>query len=199
MNEVSGLKFINVLTKVLFRWDWDFVLLDLDASLTGRVNDVVVMADNLTLNNPNCRTDPAYENGVSCSNTKNWIRFAFNQLNPDLVILTNITNANHQMATSPKLKKRLTHLLGWMFALEANQAYAITFDEALYPTNVSYSGCFYSIKSGEYLIMQHIMHKKPDVVDFGNENITTVESLDRLTSASPMGSWYWDNSSNTLR
>ena len=171
----------------------------MDGSLTGKANDIAVAADNMTKNNPNCRSDPLFENGVSCSNTKGFIRVAFNNLNPDLILLANVTNANNQMATSPMHKLRLTHVYGWMFALEANQAYTLVFDEALYPTNISYSGGYYNIKPGEYLIMQHIMHKKPDVVSFGNENVTTMESLEKLTSSSPMGSWYWDNSTFTLR
>ena len=151
------------------------------------------------MNNPNCRSDPYYDNGVSCSNTKGFIRVAFNHLNPDLVILANVTDGNNQMVTAPFYGKRLTHTFGWMYALEANQAYTLVFDQALYPTNISYNGAYYNIKSGEYIIMQHIMHKKPDVVTYGNENITTMESLEKLTSASPMGSWYWDNSTFTLR
>ena len=199
MTEVSGLTFKNVYTKAQFRWDWDIILLDLDGSLTGKVNDTVVAADNMTINDPSCRSDPFMDNGLSCSNKKGFIRVAFDKLTPDLVLLANVTNANHQMATSPMQKLRLTHPYGWMFALEANQVYTMVFDEALYPTNISYTGTYYSIKPGEYLIMQHIMHKKPDVVTYGNENVTTMESLEKLTSDSPLGSWYWDNSTNTLR
>ena len=173
--------------------------MDLDGSLTGKANDYVVSSNNISTYNPNCRQDPYYDNGVSCTTTKGFIRVAFNRLNPDLVILANVTDGNNHMATSPMYKKRLTHPFGWMFALEANQAYTVIYDEALYPTNISYTGGFYNFKPGEYLIMQHVMHKKPDMVSFGNENITTIESLEKLTSSSPMGSWYWDNSTFTLR
>ena len=187
-----------MLTKVVFRWDWDILLIDLDGSL-GKPNDIVVATDNITFNNPNCRSDPNIINGSICSNTKGWIRFAFNNLNPDLVLLTNITNSNNQMATTPKLPKRLTNLNGFMVAIEANQAYTVTFDEAPFPTNVSYTGTFYNIMPGEYVIMQHIMHKKPDVVTYGRSDISNSESLDALLPTSPLGSWHWDNSSNTLR
>ena len=174
------------------------MLIDLDGSL-GKANDIVVATDNITFNNPNCRPDPNIINGSICSNMNSWLRFAFNNLNPNLVLLTNFTNTKNQMVTTAKLLKRLTHPSGFMVALESNQAYTMTFDQAPFPTNVSYTGAFYNIMPGAYVIIQHIMHRKPDVVTYGRNDITNSESLDKLSSASSLGSWHWENSSNTLR
>jgi hypothetical protein len=91
--------------------------------------------------------------------------------------LTNVTNSKNEMATIPKLKKRLTHPFGYMIALEANQEYLFTFDEALYPTNVSYSGGLWGILPNDYLIFKHQLGRKPDMVDFGNALVVSEESL----------------------
>ena len=168
---------------------------DLDGSLTGKKDDVIVFNNNLTKNNPNCRDDGSYLNGIACSNTDGWIRFAYNNLNPDYVVITNFTNSNHQMASIPKLKKRLTHIQGFMSALETSQEYLFLFDEALYPTNISYTGQFYSIPPGKYVIIKHQMLKKPDIVSFG---YNSSETLTPLTSANKLGDWYWENSTRTL-
>ena len=78
----------------------------------------------------------------------------------------------------------------------------MVFDQADYPMNVSFDGAFWNFKPGQYIIMQLIMHKKPDVVSFNNmytrNSIVSTESLNPLTPSSPSGSWYWDNSTLTL-
>ena len=118
---VKGLKFTNVHTNVQFRWNWDIILRDVDGSLTGYVNGSAVSAENITKNDPNCKPHTAFDNGVACQNTE-WIRLAFDDINPSLVLEANITNELGVMVTSPKLSKRLTYNSngGFMFALEAN-------------------------------------------------------------------------------
>ena len=187
------------MTKLQFRWDWDFIFKDLDGSLTGAANSVAVSANNITLNNPNCQLDMSYDTGMNCVDKKGWIRFAFMNVNPLLVKLTNISDANNQWVSVPFRGKRLTHIPGFMVALEANQTYTMVFDQALYPTNISYDGAFYNVLPGQYLIIQHIMHKKPDRVSYGNALLNAVESLIPIRPSSSQGSWHWENSTNTLR
>ena len=200
---MSGLKFTNVLKKVQWRWNWDIILRDIDGSLTGYVNGSAVSAENITLGNTNCHANTNFDNGVSCEKTE-WIRFAYDSLNPDLVKLANITNTKNQMATSPRYGKRLTYKNdgGYMFGLEVNQRYTLTFDMAGNPTNVSFNGAFWNFKQGQYVIMQLVMKKKPDVVDFNYlytaNSIVSTESLGPITPSSPSGSWYWENSTLTL-
>ncbi|CAF0814130.1 unnamed protein product, partial [Brachionus calyciflorus] len=196
VNKFKDLKFINVQTRTLHRWDWDLVYDDLDGSLTGSTNNVVVYNNNFTANNPNCTTDSRFINGTICKNTKGWIRFAYNNLDPSNVARTNVTNYAGQMATTPKLLKRLTHKLGFMTVLEANQEYLFEFDDALYPTNVSYSSGFYNVEVGKWIIIKHRLWKKPDRVYFGSA--LQLESFIPLTNSMQTGSWHWDNTTQFL-
>jgi hypothetical protein len=59
----------------------------------------------------------------------------------------NITNKAGKMVSGPKMRKRLTHFNGYMFALEAQQEYLMVFDQADRPTNISYSGISYFLLS----------------------------------------------------
>jgi hypothetical protein len=75
----------------------------------------------------------------------------------------------------------------------------MVFNEASNPTNISYTGTYYALKPGDYIIMQHIMRKQPDRVEYGNDQYAKSEqSLTPLTSASASGSWYWSNATSTL-
>ncbi|RNA00179.1 fibrocystin-L, partial [Brachionus plicatilis] len=196
LTKLENLKFINVQVRTIHRWDWDLVYDDVDGSLTDEQNAVVVYNNNFTMNKPTCHTDSRFINGTVCTDTKQWIRFAFNELQPDLVLRANITNMNGQVASTIKYAKRLTHLFGFMSALEANQEYLIEFDEALYPTNVSYSAGVYNIEPASWIIIKHRMWKKPDRVYFGTR--LQIESFVPLTPAMDTGTWYWHNSTQML-
>ena len=204
ITHTRDLKFLNVLNKAKFRWDWDIILYDEDGSLTGGAGNTLVAKDNITLGNSNCVQSSYYDNGVSCSNTQGWIRFAYDNLNPNLVMISNITNSKNQTVISPKKGKRLTYKEngGFMLALDANQVYTMILDQALYPTNISYDGAYWQLKPGQYIIMQHVMHKKPDRVTYNNRyqanTLVSTEVVMPLTSSSLSGSWHWENSTKTL-
>lgn len=100
------------------------------------------------------------------------------------------------MATIPKLAKRLTHLKGFMAAMEANQDYLVEYDEALYPTNVSYDSVLYNIEPNNYIIIKHRLSHKPDKVYFGAT--LQNESSIPLDSKSNSGDWHWSNDSQIL-
>ncbi len=85
---------------------------DLDGSLTGSLENVVVSVDNITLNSPKCTSNVNFKNGMVCKKTNGWIRFSFNNMIPEFVALVNVTNVNNNMATIPRLRKRLTHPFG---------------------------------------------------------------------------------------
>ena len=191
------MSFSNVQYKTLHRWNWDVVMKDLDGSLTGKAGSVVVSETNITDADSRCSLNKAYNGGTICSNTNNWIRFAFKKAVPDLAVLIDITNYKNVTDLSPLLDKRLTHTKGFMVALEAGQTYEINFDGASYPTNISYTGTFYGLKPNEYLIIKHQMRELPDqVVVFDN---LAVQSLNPLTmSKNGNGDWYWENSTRTL-
>ena len=124
------LKFDNVKYRTLHRWAWDSVLVDLDGSLTGgSAGDVVVSATNITMNDPRCKSAQAlsstnpFDGGIACHGTSNWVRFAFNNVVPNLAELVDIQNQNGNVDVSPNLGKRLTHPKGFMMDLEINQTY----------------------------------------------------------------------------
>ena len=75
----SGLQFTNVLYKTVHRWDWDVIYYDMDGTLTGTPNGVVVYNDNITALHDNCQKVRSFKNGVSCTGTNSWIRFSFNK------------------------------------------------------------------------------------------------------------------------
>jgi hypothetical protein len=193
----TGLSFNNVKYKTIHRWSWDAILRDLDGSLTGSAGNVVVSSTNITKGDSRCQTSSSFYQGTVCSQTTDWIRFAFNGLKPDQPVFIDVTNSKGDMDVSPKLKKRLTHPIGYMVSLEANQVYQIDYEQASYPTNTSYSGTFYGLKPNQYLIIKHQMNKKPDQV--------TVYSSLSTESTSPLsmdtnnnGDWNWDNDTRTL-
>jgi hypothetical protein len=195
----KGLSFSNVLYKTLHRWNWDAVMEDLDGSLTGIVGAVVVSATNMTAGDVRCYTSNTFLNGSVCKQTTDWIRFAFKNPNPYPPVFVDFENEKGDADASPKLRKRLTHKpFGYMAALEANQAYKVNFQQADYPTNISYTGAFYGLKPNQFLIISHKMLKKPDQVSVLLKKIAT-ESLKPLSFANNENTdWYWENSTRTL-
>ncbi len=197
VTQFSGLKFSNVKYRTQHRWDWDFIAQDLDGSLTGQANSVVVYRDNIT-NDANCQVKPEFESGTVCKLTNSWIRFSFNNIQPSFVLLVNFTDSKNRTVTSPFAGKRLTHPKGFMVALQANQDYMIAFDQAMYPTNISFTGALYGLNPGDYLIFRQLLAKGPDVVDFGSNVVSSIESSRPIDVNSPSGSWYYENSTSTL-
>lgn len=111
--------------------------------------------------------------------------------------LLNITNEENQMASSPQLKKRLTHPVGFMMALEVNQTYKFFYDLAERPTNTSYLGIFYGFKQYDYLILQYPLAKMPDRIQFIGGSYLAQKYLP-ITPSNNHGDWYWDNDTYTI-
>ena len=193
----SGISFYNVNYKTTHRWSWDVVMKDLDGSLSGQAGNVVVSRTNITDGDNRCHLDSAYHGGAVCSSTNNWIRFAFNNLKPDLPVLMDVTNNKNYTDIGPLMHKRLTNPDGFMIALEANQVYEINFESAPFPTNISYTGEFFGLNPNEYLIIQHHLRELPDqVYVFSN---LAVQSLNPLSiNQNGNGDWHWENSTRTL-
>ena len=164
----------------------------MDGSTSGVANGVVVSKNNITIGDPACSSSLTYQNGVVCKNTVSWIRFAFNGAVPMYPVIMNFTDNRDDKVSSPFLAKRLTHLLGYMIALQANQQYLGVFDQAERPTNMSYASAFYGFKKGEFIIISHTLSQKPDrVFLFGSTQAT--ESLSPLSgNYSDNGQWYWE-------
>lgn len=75
-----------------------------------------------------------------------------------------MTNQAGQVVSIPYLNNRLTHTYGFMIALEANQEYSFVFNQARYPSTVSYSGVFYGVALNDYVIIKHEMSRRPDKI-----------------------------------
>ena len=191
------MSFYNVNYRTLHRWSWDVIMEDLDGSLTGQAGNVVVSRTNITDGDSRCSLNSKYDGGAICSNTKDWIRFAFNNVNPKLAFFIHITNYQNNTDVGPLMHKRLTNPDGYMVALEANQVYVMNFEGAPYPTNISYTGEFFGIKPNQYLIIKHQMREMPDqVFVFGD---LAIQSLSPLSiSQNGNGDWYFDNATRIL-
>ena len=88
-----------------------------------------------------------------------------------------MTNQAGQTVSIPYLNNRLTHSYGFMIALEANQEYSFVFNQARYPSTVSYSGVFYGVALNDYVIIKHEMSRKPDkitIYDYSINNYYTM-------------------------
>lgn len=179
-----------------FRWDWDNVIEDLDGSMTGQAGALVVSSNAFTEDNPNCQADVSFKRGSVCNDTQRMVRFAFNNFSPSLATLLNVTNSANKTVVVPMLKKRLTHKLGYMMILEANQAYEMQFDNVDKPSNISYKGVFYNLGYNDYLIIKHPLAGKPDQIWFDNEQ--QQEYFELSPSNNSNGDWSWDEGTSTL-
>ncbi len=197
-NKVSGLTFNNVKYRTNFRWNWDFILKDLDGSLTGQAGDIVMARDEHTDAKAYCRLDQVHKAGAVCSNTKSAIRFAFNLYTPTFAVILLANNSGNAQVASPMLGKRLTHPKGMMLNVEANQAYTMYFQNTDAVSNMTYSGTWYGFLPGEWLIIKHPLKQKPDQVSFGS-GVTNQEYFTPLSAdTNKHGDWYWDNSTRTI-
>ncbi len=187
------MSFTNVLRRTAHRWAWDFVARDLDGSLTGTANAVVVSNTSITYGDSRCTVNDAYVGGIVCMDTLGWIRFAFNKAKPD-AFLVKITNQANDTDTTPLLHKRLTRKDGYMVDLEANQTYKLEFSDAYRPTNASYSATMSGFGPYDYIIIELDLLVEPDRV-FALDG---VQSSTPLTASNNNGDWYWDNVTDTL-
>jgi hypothetical protein len=92
-NEISGLTFNNVLYRTSFRWNWDFILKDMDGSLTGKAGNIVMPKDNHTDSKSYCRLDQVHKAGAVCLTDKTQIRFAFKEYTPSFALTVLINNS----------------------------------------------------------------------------------------------------------
>jgi hypothetical protein len=200
LTEFKNLKWSNVKYRTQQRWDWDFIGLDSDGSLTGKANSVVVYNDSITVNNQCDTSQTFFEGGAVCTLKNTWLRLAFNSIVPNSIVLVNFTDANGFMVSSPLMQKRLTHPKGFMLSLQANQAYTVAFDQALYPVNISFTGAIYGLNPGDYIIFNQQLAREPDRVQYGSSVASLVSNQIPvpITPQSPSGSWYWKNQTNTF-
>ena len=181
------------------RWEWDNVLYDMDGSLTGKADNIVVFKDSMSTAKANCKVPEPnlFKNGIVCSESNTQIRFAFNKFNPEAATILKVTDSANMTEEVEKLKKRLTHKFGYMMHLEAKNEYLMVFRNAERVTNMSYISTFYDLAPGDWLIIRHNLLKKPDELRIGGKLLNEIESvLDPINNAH--GDWHWDNSTYSV-
>ena len=176
-----------------FVYDWDILIKDLDGTLTGTQNSIAIFGDNITLNNKKCSQNIFFENGVICSNNSGWTRFTFNSnfyMNNNNNVAYELSITNNQNNTV----KMNGHYVFWS-ALDSNQEYTLKAEYV--PTNISYWGIVYNLPSGNFIIIRHVLQKRPDsVTTFGSSTESAIPLSFNQTNS---GSWYWENSTQTFR
>lgn len=190
--------FENVLYRTLHRWNWDFIAYDIDGTLTDQPGGgVVVASDGITSNNPACKSDNKFSNGVICPKN-DWIRVTYTSNPPNDAIITD--SLNHTAASFFSCI-RLT-AIGNMFALQTNQSYTIAhYSNPRLTTaiDISYSSVFYGLLPGEWLIIQHpLSGRKPDRVYLLNGQLSTESNNTLSVTTNNNGDWHWDNTTKTL-
>ncbi len=192
----SQLKFHNTALRTAHRWDSDASMIDLDGSLTGSANSVVLWQNNMTAHDRNCQVLPAYANAAVCANRNTMVRFSFNGHNPKAALMLNVADSAGYAVQVPLLKKRLTHPFGFMIALQARNSYRMYFEGAERVTNMSYFGAFWNLAAGDYIIVRHPLTNKPDQMSVNYQMQPLCQ--ESPTPLNPLVNnqcdWYWDNS-----
>lgn len=128
----SQISFTNVTNRALFRWPYDGLYLDEDGSLAGLPNATIWPPDGLWNTSSDCVPADGFVTGIRCpASLGRWVRFAFNNANlgtngEPLVVYDMF---NHSTVV-PKLRKELSHPLGYAMALLSKNTYTLEFTNA---------------------------------------------------------------------
>ncbi|KAM8840499.1 PKHD1 like 1, tandem duplicate 1 isoform 3-T3 [Spinachia spinachia] len=194
-----GNQYFDSPNKAGFRWEHEGQLVDTDGSLTGHINHKVVPMSPL-LDPAHCFQSDEWSvgfPGAVCDHTVNFHRLALNNPSPTTlrgkdIILTN----SHGSSVIPFLKKRMTHMFGWMALLPSGQTYNWYFKDMDHITNITYSAKFYGFSSDQYVIINHNLTQSLDrfrILDERNGSSRPLSFSDNNN-----GDWYFDDSSNDL-
>ncbi|XP_068431576.1 PKHD1 like 1, tandem duplicate 1 [Clinocottus analis] len=195
----AGIQFLNSPNKAGFRWEHEVQLVDMDGSLTGKINHKVVPMSGL-LDPAHCSKSAEWSvgfPGAVCDQTVDFHRLSFNNPSPTSlkgkdVILTN----SHGSSVVPYLKKRMTHKLGWMAMLPSRQTYRWFFKDVDHVTNITYDAKFYGFASDQFVIINHNFTQKPDRFNIIDERNGSTAMLS--FGGNNNGDWYFNNDTNNL-
>ncbi|KAM6899772.1 PKHD1 like 1, tandem duplicate 1 [Xenentodon cancila] len=195
----SGIQYVNSPNKAGFRWEHEVQLVDMDGTLTGKINHKVVPMSKL-LDPAHCSQSDEWSvgfPGAVCDHTVSFHRLAFNNPSPNSlhgkdVILTN----SHGSSVIPYLAKRITHNFGWMALLPSRQTYNWYFKNVDQITNITYNAKFYGFKSDQYVIINHNFTQTPDSFHIIDERDGSSAPLS--FSDNKNGDWSFDNTTNDL-
>ncbi|XP_033119895.1 fibrocystin-L-like [Anneissia japonica] len=197
---VKNLVFDNSPNKVAFQWQHEHWFEDLDGTLTGFAN-YIVLPYNPNLPSDHCTSDVSYSvgyNGVFCDETVRLHRMAFNRPLPSSLLYKDALFTNqHGTSSIPYRKKRITHPEGWMITLVEGDTYNFVFEDVDQVTNITYSSAFYNFNNGDYVIMNHDFTQAPDV--FATIGVVTNSTKEMVTyENNTYGDYYFNRENNSL-
>ncbi|KAJ8026136.1 Fibrocystin-L [Holothuria leucospilota] len=165
----QNLKWFNSPNIAAFKWEHECWFEDLDGSLTGNP-DYILVPKNDNLPSNHCKFDVVNSSfgevhGAICDNTVKLHRFAWSLSSPASLLYKNVLLKNKNgESTISFLKARITHRRGWMATLVGGENYTMQFENVGPVTNISYVGRFDEFKEGEYVYMTHNFTQKPDAL-----------------------------------
>ncbi|XP_038045747.1 fibrocystin-L-like [Patiria miniata] len=198
---LKGLEFYNSTNKAAFKWEHECWFEDLDGSLTGTPNHIV-LPSNPNLPPSACTQEDEYGFGAvpgsSCDDTVRLHRLSFNNPSPSSLLgkAALFTNA-HGTTVAPYDEKRITHPKGWMVTLIEGDTYDMAFEDAGHVTNITYDATFYEYQDGDYVLISHTFTQEPDRFAMNGEfrNVTD----DALTyDGNQNGDMRFENDTKTL-
>ncbi|KAI8520669.1 hypothetical protein Bbelb_004230 [Branchiostoma belcheri] len=199
----SGIEYFNSPNKGEFEFEHESFFMDVDGTLTG-TNPGAYAVPSSDILPPGCSESAEFSLGdfpgsVCTDSNYKLKRFAFNKALPSSLLNRNTWFENEfGRAHSTWQIKRMTHGNGWMVDLVEGQNYKMTFEDSEHITNISYTGTFFDLEDGDYLIITHELSQKPD-------RFSVIEGDDRDGLLSPIdpvadshGDWYFDESTNVF-
>ncbi|KAJ8026384.1 Fibrocystin-L [Holothuria leucospilota] len=163
----KNLEWVNAPRKTAFKWEHECWFEDLDGTLTGSINHILLPQNN-NLPPDHCEFEVEHSSwgavpAAVCDETVTLHRMAWNNpvpasLHYKKVFLTN----RFGVSVIPYHKKRLTHASGWMATLVEKENYNMRFEDVEHITNISYTARFDSFVDGQYVYITHNFLQRPD-------------------------------------
>ena len=178
----SKVSWYNSNRRMVFDWEHEAGVLDLDGTFTEDKPNTYVMAHSAAFNKNLCSPDTsdkyqATSNshpadicvGEGNGETFKPHRFMFNGAKPDSLegMMAVFTN-RHGVAKSPFRNCR-PRGNGWMVVLDGNEEYEMHFDNMDHISNISFAGDIDDFETGEWLTIRHDFPEKVDYAELNKK------------------------------
>ncbi|XP_047483519.1 fibrocystin-L-like isoform X2 [Penaeus chinensis] len=201
---VEGLTFINSPNKIRFKWEHETIWQDVDGSLSGSPDNVVV-ADMGILPPRRCRRkEPAFSvnptvPGAVCRSPMKFLQIQIDGQTiqpPSLRTRDFIVSNRHGQTRIPLTDTRLSRPF-WTATVYAGDTYLWEFDYASQLTNLSYRATSSLIGPDDYFFVEHHFPQNMNFFRTTNEERKMDDDLPDVTS-SRHGDYHWDSDSHTV-
>ncbi|XP_071946022.1 fibrocystin-L-like [Antedon mediterranea] len=191
---VKNLEFTDSPNKVAFQWQHEHWFEDLDGTLTGSANHIV-LPNNPNLPPAHCTKNDAFSinvDGVFCDDTVKLHRMAFNGVSP-----SSLGNKDTLFTNQHGTSRIPYHPGGWMITLIERDTYNFIFEDVDHVTNITYRANFYNFNDGDYVVINHNFTQSPDV--FATIGYVTKSTKQMVTyENNSYGEYYFNNDDNNL-